>query len=43
MYSRNPKGPCTQIVHTLAFKLSLYRYFRAKVYGIWVHGPLGKP
>ena len=26
-----PKGPCTQTV---------YRYFRAKVYTIWAHGPL---
>ena len=35
-----PKGPCTQIVYTLALKYSLYRYIGAKVYTIWVHGPL---
>ena len=28
-------------VYTLAMKQSLYRYFRAKVYAIWVHEPLG--
>ena len=39
--SINPKGPCTQIVYTLALKYSLYRYIEAKVYTIWVHGPLG--
>ena len=39
---RNPKGPCTQIVDTLALMSSLYTYFGAKVYTIWVHGPLGK-
>ena len=36
-----PKGPCNQTVYTLALKQSLYRYFGAKVYTIWVHGPLG--
>ena len=36
-----PKGPCTQIVYTLALKYSLYRYIGPKVYTIWVHGPLG--
>ena len=36
-----PKGPCTQIVYTLALKESLYRYIGAKLYTIWVHGPLG--
>ena len=37
-----PKGPCSQIVYTLALKYtSLYRYFGAKLYAIWVHGPLG--
>ena len=36
-----PKGPCTQIVYTLALKYSLYRYVGTKVYSIWVHGPLG--
>ena len=36
-----PKGPCTQIVYTLG-PMYLYReYFKAKVYPIWVHGPLG--
>ena len=38
----NPKGPCTQIVYTLALKWSLCRYIGAKVYTIWAHGPLGK-
>ena len=36
-----PKGPCAQILYTLALMKSLYRYFRASVYSIWVHGPLG--
>ena len=37
-----PKGPCTQIVYTLG-PMYLYReYFKAKVYTIWVHGPLGR-
>ena len=36
-----PKGLCTEIVHTLALKQSLYRYTGDKVYTIWVHGPLG--
>ena len=36
-----PKGPCTQIVYTLALKYSLYRYIGPKVYTVWVHGPLG--
>ena len=36
-----PKGPCTQIVYTLA-PMYLYReYFKANVYTIQVHGPLG--
>ena len=35
-------GPQTQLVYTLG-PMSLYReYFKAKVYTIWVHGPLGK-
>ena len=35
------KGPCTQIVYTLD-PMYLYRdYFKANVYTIWVHGPLG--
>ena len=37
----NAKGPCAQIVYTLALKYSLYRYIGPKVYTIWVHGPLG--
>ena len=36
-----PKGPCTQIVYTLG-PMYLYReYFKANVYTISVHGPLG--
>ena len=40
---RHPKGPCAQIVYTLGpIPMYLYReYFKAKVYTIWVHGPLG--
>ena len=35
------KGPCTQIVYTLA-PMYLYReYFKANVYTIWVHRPSG--
>ena len=33
-----PKGPCTQIVYTLAPKYPSMDYFKAKVYAIWVHG-----
>ena len=40
-YFISPKGPCTHMVYTWASKSSLYRYFGAKVYTIWVHGPLG--
>ena len=36
-----PKGPCTQIVYTLAPKYLYRDYFKAKVYTIWVHGPSG--
>ena len=36
-----PKGPCTQIVDTLALKYLNRDYFKAKVYTTWVHGPLG--
>ena len=36
-----PKGPCTQIVDTLALKYLYKDYIKAKVYAIWVHGPLG--
>ena len=36
-----PKGPCTQIVYTLA-SMYLYRdYFKANAYTISAHGPLG--
>ena len=31
----NPKGPCTQIVYTLAAKYLCRDYFKAKVYTIW--------
>ena len=35
------KGPCTQIVYTFG-PMSLHReYFKANVYTVWVHGPLG--
>ena len=34
----NPKGPCTQIVYTLAHR----DYIKANVCTNWVHGPLGK-
>ena len=36
-----PKGPCTQIVYTLGPTYLYREYFKAKVYTIWVHGPLG--
>ena len=36
-----PKGPCTQIVYTLALKYLYRDYIKANVYTIWVHGPLG--
>ena len=36
-----PKSPCTQIVYTLAPKYLYKDYFKAKVYTIWVHGPVG--
>ena len=35
-----PKDPCAQIAHTLAPKYPNRDYFKAKVYTIWVHGPL---
>ena len=41
IYLQFPKGPCTQIVYTLALKYSLYRYTGPQVYTVWVHGPLG--
>ena len=40
-YKANPKGPCTQIVYTLALNYLHRDYIKAKVYTIWVHGPLG--
>ena len=37
-----PQSPCAQLVyHALALKYSLYRWFGAEVYSIWVHGPSG--
>ena len=36
-----PKGPCTHIVYTLVPKYIYRDYCKAKVYTIWVHGPLG--
>ena len=38
----NPDGPCTKIAYTLAPKYLFRDYFQAKVYTVWVHGPLGK-
>ena len=35
------KGPCTQIVYTLALKYLYRDYIKAKVYTTWVLGPLG--
>ena len=40
-HTLSPKGPCTQIGDTLAPKYPNRDYFKAKVYTIWVHGPLG--
>ena len=34
------KGPCTQIVYTLAPKYLYRDYFQANVFTLWVHGPL---
>ena len=33
------KGPCTQIVYTLAPKYLHGDCFKGKIYTIWVHGP----
>ena len=33
-----PKGPCTQIIDTLAPKYPNRDYFKANVYTIWAHG-----
>ena len=38
----SPKGPCTQIVSTLALRYLYRDYIKAKVYAIWVHGILGQ-
>ena len=39
-YTDTPKGPCAQIVYSLA-PTYLYRdYFQANLCTIWVHGPL---
>ena len=38
-----PKGPCTQIVYTVAFKSSLFRYCGDKVHKLGVHGTLLLP
>ena len=35
-----PKGPCAQVVYTLAPKYLKREYFMAKVYASWVHGTL---
>ena len=40
-HHRAPKGPCTQIVYTLAPKYLYRDYFKANVYTNWAHGPLG--
>ena len=39
----SPKCPCTLIVlvYTLAPKYLYKNYFKAKIYTIWVHGPVG--
>ena len=39
--TRSPKGPCTYMVYTWALKGFPEKSFRAQVYTIWVHGPLG--
>ena len=36
-----PKGPCAQIVYNLPEKYLNRAFFKANVYPIWVHGPLG--
>ena len=38
----SPEGACTEIVYTLATKCLNKDYFKAKVYTIWAHGPLGQ-
>ena len=39
---KNSKGARTQIVYTLGPMFLQREYFKAKVYTIWVHGPLGQ-
>ena len=42
LYKRfTPKGPCTQIVYTLALRYFLYRYIGPKVYTIGYMDPKG--
>ena len=44
VYATNPKGPCTQIVYTLALKYSIFRYFGGQcIYylGTWTLRILG--
>ena len=41
-HARRPQYPReAQIVYTLALKYLCRDYIKAKVYTIWVHGPLG--
>ena len=35
----HPKGPCAQIVYTLAPKHLHRDDLKAKAYAIWIHGP----
>ena len=39
--SSHPEGPCAQIVCPVGPKYLYRDYFKAQVYTIWVHGPLG--
>ena len=39
-FSAYPKGPCAQIVNTLAPKYLCRDYFKSNVYTIWPHGPI---
>ena len=41
MSRASPKGPCSQILNTLGPMYLHSEYFKAKIYTIWVHGPLG--
>ena len=38
----SPNGPCAQIVYALAPKYPCREYFKATVYAVWEHGPLGQ-